>query len=40
MKARAALRYALVAAVLVAVAGAYLSPHLVADLAGRLWACF
>jgi hypothetical protein len=40
MKARAVLVYTLVAAVLVAVASAYLSPHLVADLASRVWACF
>ncbi len=27
-------------AVLAAVFGAYLSPHMVVDLANRLWACF
>lgn len=29
-----------VAAVLAAVFAAYLSPHLVVDLANRIWACF
>jgi hypothetical protein len=32
--------YAAAAAALVAVFMAYLSPHLVMDLAARVWACF
>ena len=32
--------WAAAVAVLLAVFAAYLDPHLVVDLAGRLWACF
>jgi hypothetical protein len=34
------LRWLAVAAVLALVFAAYLSPHLVVDLANRVWACF
>lgn len=35
-----ALAWALAAAALAAVFALYLSPHLVVDLANRVWACF
>lgn len=38
--ARRALLWAAGAAVLALVFAAYLSPHLVVDLAARVWACF
>ena len=37
---RRALLWGMVVAVLAAVFVAYLSPHLVVDLANRVWACF
>ncbi len=37
---RRALLWGAVAAALAAVFMAYLSPHLVVDLANRVWACF
>jgi hypothetical protein len=38
--ARRILIWTMVAAALAAVFAAYLNPHLVVDLAGRVWACF
>ena len=38
--ARTALGWAAAAAVLAAVFAAYLSPHMMLDLATRLWSCF
>jgi hypothetical protein len=38
--ARRILVWAVVAAALAAVFVAYLNPHLVVDLASRVWACF
>jgi hypothetical protein len=38
--ARRAAAWAVVTAVLGLVATAYLSPHLMVDLANRVWACF
>jgi hypothetical protein len=40
MKTRVLLGWAAALLVLAAVFAAYLSPHLVADLANRIWACF
>ena len=39
-KARRALAWGAAALALAAVFGAYLNPHLVLDLANRVWACF
>lgn len=38
--ARKALGYAVAAALLAGVAAMYFSPHLMVDLAARVWACF
>ncbi|HET9976289.1 MAG TPA: hypothetical protein VFQ20_02550 [Burkholderiaceae bacterium] len=38
--ARQLLAYAAVTAVLAGVAALYLGPHLMVDLAARVWACF
>jgi len=40
MTARRALGWAVAALVLAAVFAAYLDPHMVVDLASRVWACF
>lgn len=37
---RSVIAYAAVAASLAAVAALYFSPHLMVDLASRVWACF
>jgi hypothetical protein len=37
---RSVIAYAAVVALLAAVAALYLSPHLMMDLATRVWACF
>jgi hypothetical protein len=40
LSARAVLIYAAVALALAGAAAMYLSPHLMIDLAARVWACF
>jgi hypothetical protein len=40
MKMRRALAWSAAAVALSAVFAAYLDPHLMVDLAGRVWACF